>query len=108
MEENKFKVVLQNRVNEDKANAKKEQELREKYGIKEGRTVGVVEHKDGVIVEIWKVGSEIVKSLMQILIYILAAIGILSILHPNSREILQIIFNDTLEQIRVFAPFLPI
>ena len=44
MEDNKFKSVLQERVNKDKENAKKDAELRKQFGIEDGRTVGIKVH----------------------------------------------------------------
>jgi hypothetical protein len=82
--------------------------LREEYGIEDGRTVGIKIHKESVFVGIWKVLSEIIQFLLKILLYGLAVVGALAIIHPNSREILIIILKESLEQIKVFAPFLPI
>ena len=45
MEDNKFKSVLQERVNKDKENAKKDAELRIKFGIDDCRTVVFKVHK---------------------------------------------------------------
>lgn len=108
MEDNKFKSVLQKRVNQDKENAKKDAELRKQYGIEDGRTVGINIHKENFIATLWRILSEIIRTLIRICIFGLALVGVLSLLHPDLREILLIVLKDSLEQIKVFAPFLPI
>ena len=108
MEDNKFKSVLQERVNKDKENAKKDAELRKQFGIEAGRTVGIKVHKENIMGTIWRILSDIIQTILKIVLLCFAMIGVLSILHPDIREILLISLKDCMEQIKVFAPFLPI
>lgn len=108
MEDNKFKSVLQERVNKDKENAKKDAELRKQFGIEDGRTVGIKVHKENIMGTIWRILSDIIQTILKIVLLCFAMIGVLSILHPDIREILLISLKDCMEQIKVFAPFLPI
>lgn len=108
MEDNKFKSVLQERVNKEKENIKKDAELRKQFGIEDGRTVGIKIHKENVMDTAWRILSDIIQTIFKIVLLGLAMIGVLSILHPDTREILMISLKDCIEQIKVFAPFLPI
>jgi len=104
----KFNSVLQERVNKDKEIEQKNDELRKEYGIEEGRTVGIKVQKDNAIIGIWKVMKDIIRSISSVIIIALAIVGAISLIHPGTRELLLIIWKDSLEQIKTFAPFLPI
>jgi len=108
MENNKFKSVLQEKVNKDRENAKKDEELRKEFGIEAGRTVGIKVHKDNILVSLWNISLDIIRFIMKVVIFGLAAVGAYAIINPSSREVLLIILRESIEQIRVFAPFLPI
>ncbi|WP_097005325.1 hypothetical protein [Lacrimispora amygdalina] len=108
MENNKFKSVLQERVNKDKEDAKKDAELRKQYGIENGRTVGIKIQKQSIVMAIWKILCDIFRLVLKFLLIGLVLIGFMSVVHPDLREILVIILKNSLEQIKAFAPFLPI
>lgn len=106
MAESKFKSVLQDRVNKDKENAAKDAALRKEYGIEDGRTVGIKTHKDSIVVGIWKVLLDIIRLIATILILILASIGVIALMHPDSRAVLLSIKSETFKQLGQFIPFL--
>jgi len=102
MDNLKFKPVLQEKVNKDKENAAKDAALRKEFGISEGRTVGIKTHKDSTIVGFWKILKDIVRFFATIIILLLASIGIISLLHPDSRVVMIEIFNATILQLKTF------
>ena len=106
MADSKFNSVLQQKVDKKKENAAKDAALRKEYGIEEGRTVGIKVKKDGVIVSLWKILLDIVRIIATIAILILATIGIIAILHPDSRAVLLTIKSETFKQLGQFLPFL--
>ena len=70
MENNsKFKPVLQERVDRDKENAKKDAELRKEFGIKDGRTVGIKTYKESAITSIWKILCKIVTFIATVILF---------------------------------------
>lgn len=104
----KFNSVLQDRVNKDKEIEQKNNELRKEFGIEEGRTVGIKVQKDNALIGIWKIIKDIIGSIASVAIIALAIVGAIALIHPGTRELLLIIWKDSLEQIKTFAPFLPI
>lgn len=104
----KFNSVLQDRVNKDKEIEQKNNELRKEFGIEEGRTVGIKVQKDNALIGIWKIIKDIIGSIASVAIIALAIVGAIALIHPSTRELLLIIWKDSLEQIKTFAPFLPI
>lgn len=106
--ENKFNSVLQERVDQDKKIAREEAELRRKYGIEDGRTVGIKVHKDSAVTIFWEIISSIIQNVFNIVLIGLALVGATALIHPDAREVMLIIWKNSLEQIKTFAPFLPI
>lgn len=107
MENNsKFKPVLQERVDRDKENARKDAELRKEFGIKDGRTVGIKTYKESVITSIWKILCKIVTFIATIILFILAFIGIAALIHPDARAVMLDIWVETMSQLEAFLPFL--
>ena len=85
MENNmKFKPVLQERVDKDKENAKKDAELRKEFGIV----------------------CRIVTFIATVVIFVLAFIGVAALVHPDSRKIMFDIWVETMSQLEAFLPFL--
>lgn len=99
----KFKPVLQEKVDKDIEIAKKDAALRKEYGIEEGRTIGIKTYKDSTIVGIWKILEEIIRFIVTIVILLLAAIGIVSLLHPEARQVMLAIWMETMEQLKSFV-----
>lgn len=107
MAENKFKPVLQEKVNERKELRKKEAELRKEFGIEGDKTVGIRTYKESNVIGIWKILTTIIRFIAIIIILILASIGLVAIIHPSSRDIMMTIWNETYTQLETFIPFLP-
>lgn len=105
---NKFNPVLQERIDQDKKISREEAELRKKYGIEDGRTVGIKINKESFITVFWKIISSIIRNIFNILLIGLALLGATALIHPDAREVMLIIWKNSLEQIKTFAPFLPI
>ena len=106
MENSKFKPVLQIKVDKNKENAEKDEALRKEFGIEEGRNVGIKTYKDSTIVGIWKILEDIIRFLATAVILVLAAIGIIALLHPEARAVMLTIEKETVEQLQTFLPFL--
>jgi len=106
MADSKFKPVLQEKVVKEKEKAEKDAALRKEYGIEEGRTVGIKTYKDSTVVGVWKILREIIRFVTTVIILLLAAVGIISLLHPSARIVMQEIWVETFEQLKVFLPFL--
>lgn len=107
MENNmKFKPVLQERVDKDKENAKKDAELRKEFGIEDGRMVGIKAYKENAITSIWKIVCRIVTFIATVVIFVLAFIGVAALVHPDSRKIMFDIWVETMSQLEAFLPFL--
>lgn len=107
MENNsKFKSVLQDRVDKNKENAKKDAELRKEFGIEDGRTVGIKTYRESVITSIWKILCKVVAFITTVVIFILAFIGIAALVHPSARVVMLEIWVETMSQLETFLPFL--
>ena len=102
----KFKPVLQERVDRDKENAKKDAELRKEFGIKDGRTVGIKTYKESAITSIWKILCKIVTFIATIILFVLAFIGVAALIHPDARTVMLDIWVETISQLEAFLPFL--
>lgn len=101
-QDNKFYSVLQEKVDKIKEQEKEDTELRKKYGIADGKTVGIHIQKDSIPISIFKILVEIVRFIASFFILILATIGLISIIHPSSREILLQIYRETMNQLMTF------
>lgn len=106
MADSKFNAVLQQKVDKEKENARKDAALRKEYGIEDGRSVGVKVVKDSLFVSLWKILSDIIRVIATIIILVFAAIGIIAVLHPDSRAVLLEIEEATVKQLSQFLPFL--
>lgn len=100
--DNKFNSVLQLKVDELEEQKKEDNELRKKYGITDGKTVGVNIHKDSILISIFKIFVEIIRFIASLFILILASIGLIALIHPNSRDILFQIYQETINQLITF------
>ena len=58
--------------------------------------------KESTIFSLWKILMDIIRIIATVIILILAAIGIISLLHPDARVIMLQIFHETINQITSF------
>lgn len=102
MDDNLFNPILEDKVEIDKENKKKDDELRKEFGIGDGRSVGIRTYKESTVFSLWKILMDIIRIIATVIILILAAIGIISLLHPDARVIMLQIFHETINQITSF------
>lgn len=92
----KLKNGLIKEVKEQQRIQEEQKRLKEKYHIEE-ENVKVVE-KSNTFKFAVKAISNIFRLSVNAIIYILALIGAISLVYPESREIIFLIFNDILQQ----------
>lgn len=100
----KFKSVLQERIDRDYDRETKEAELRKEYGIEEGRSVGIKLHKDSFVVGMWSILKDVIRSIAAIIFLLLAAVGFISLMLPETRELIIQVGLETIVQIKTFLP----
>ena len=93
--ENMFNTILQTKVDEDKKQLEKEKLLKKEFGIDENKTVGIIS-------TIFKIINKLISKLAFIIIIIFAFIGLVSVLHPDSKEIMFKILTNTLHELNLF------
>lgn len=92
----KLKNGLIKEVKEQQRIQEEQKRLKEKYHIEEDN-VKVVE-KSNTFKFAVKAISNVFRLSVNAIIYILALIGAISLVYPESREIIVLIFNDILQQ----------
>lgn len=100
--ENMFNTILQTKVDEDKKQLEKERLLKKEFGIDENKTVGIKIEKENIISTIFKIINKLISKLAFIIIIIFAFIGLVSVLHPDSKEIMFKILTNTLHELNLF------
>jgi|GEM_PF-4538455 hypothetical protein len=93
--ENMFNDILQTKVDKDKENLEAEKALKKKFGIDENKTVGIKIEKENILSAFFKIISKIISKLAFLIILTLAFIGLVSILHPDARQVMIKIFMTT-------------
>ena len=96
----KLKNGLIKEVKEQQRIQEEQKRLKEKYHIEE-ENVKVVE-KSNTFKFAVKAISGIFRLIVNAIIYILALIGAVALVYPESREIIGLIFNDILQQVFSF------
>ena len=101
MKNTKFKTSLVTRIKEDAAEEREQDKLREKFGIEKNKEVVLVPVKNLFESLIDKVIGA-VKVFLIFLLLVMAAIGVLSLLYPETREILFQTFQGWQQEINMY------
>lgn len=80
----KYKKSLVSKIQEQKVEEKKQIELKSKHGIEADANVVVVE-KSNMVKFFISAGATVVRSAAQIIILVLAVIGLMTLIYPNIR-----------------------
>ena len=95
----KFKKSLVGEIKKDFAYEEKQEDLREKYNITDDNTQKVV------VVEKSHLFVNALKVILNIIVYALACIGILTLLYPVLRSTFLSICMELLNQLKNYLPF---
>jgi len=98
-EKSKFKKGLVNDIRAELIYENKQEDLKEKYNIKGDAA------KDVVVVEKDHLAVDFLKTFLNVVIYILACIGLTTVIYPGLRAELISMFSSVLSQIQSFLPF---
>lgn len=101
MKKSKFKTTLVKKVREERIKEKEKTDLREKYNIQEGKDVVLIPVESIIQTIIGKL-IDTFKLALIILLITLAAIGVLSLVYPGTREILFETFQGWQQELRLY------
>lgn len=102
---NQYKKGLVGEIKEEIKFEKEQEDLKEKYNLDTSKDVVVVE-KSNVYKFTVKMLITLIKSIATIFILILASIGIITLIYPESRDAYTNVMNDILQQLSVYLPFI--
>lgn len=80
------------RIKEENEFEKQQKELKRKYNIDDENVI--IKERSGLIKFIIKTASSILRVTAAIIIYALAAVGLISLIYPNIREELAVTFSE--------------
>jgi len=100
MAENKFSSVLQRKATEIKKEEERQTALKKKHKIRDPN-VQVVE-TNVFLRKLADLAGRLLRIFSTILIFVLAAIGLLCIIYPSTREVFLIICQEMLQQLNSF------
>lgn len=100
----KYKKGIVEDIKKEKIFEENQQHLKDKYKMT-GEKVVIVE-KNNFLKYLVKYSVSFVKLVVTIAILILATLGVLTIVYPNSRHELLFVLEDIYAQMQVYLPFL--
>lgn len=95
-----FKRNLVQEVKEEIAAQKQQEALHEKYDVPED--VKIIE-KSNMGKFMLRTAGTITRIIATIIVIILAVIGVVALIYPDSRDCLFVIYNQTIDQIKAFV-----
>lgn len=100
-----FKKGLVGEIKEEIKFEKEQEDLKEKYKLDVPNDVVVVE-KSNVYKFTVKMFVTLVKTIATICLLVLASIGIITLIYPESRAAYTNVMNEILQQLSVYLPFI--
>ncbi len=100
----KYKKGIVEDIKKEKVFEENQQYLKDKYNMT-GEAVVIVE-KNNLLKYLIKYGVALIKLVVTIAILVLATLGVLTIVYPNSRHELLFVLEDIYSQMCVYLPFL--
>lgn len=94
----KYKPILQEKVVKERKEAAEQAALRKKYGIKNDKKIIQIK-KEHVLTAIGKITGSLIRKCIAVILIILAFNGLIALLHPDTRLVLQYIYNGALIQL---------
>ena len=91
-------------IKKEKVFEENQQHLKDKYNMT-GEAVVIVE-KNNLLKYLIKYGVALIRLVVTIAILVLATLGVLTIVYPNSRHELLFVLEDIYSQMCVYLPFL--
>ena len=104
MKMSKYKKGIVEDIKKEKVFEENQQHLKDKYNMT-GEAVVIVE-KNNLLKYLIKYGVALIKLVVTIAILVLATLGVLTIVYPNSRHELLFVLEDIYSQMCVYLPFL--
>lgn len=102
---NKFKKGLVKDIQKEKEFEKEQQNLKEKYSLDVSDDVVVVEKTNAYKFTV-KMLVNAVKALATICLLVLATIGLITLIYPNSRNAFFYIMSSIYRELSTYLPFL--
>ena len=97
-----FKPILQARVIKERKEAEEQEALRKKYGIKSDKKIEV--KKEHIVTSLCKVLGAILRKFFIVLLIFLAWNGLVALIQPDSRAMLQYVYADVFHQLEMLFP----
>lgn len=98
-----FKPILQARVIKERKVAEEQAALRKKYGVKSDKKVVEVK-KEHIVTSLCKVLGAILRKFFIVLLILLAWNGLVALVQPDSRAMLQYVYADVFHQLEMLFP----
>lgn len=99
-----FKPVLQAQVVKERKEAEEQATLRKKYGIKSDKKIIQVK-KEHIFTAVSKVIGAILRKIFITVLILLAFNGLVALIQPDSRTLLQYVYTDTFQQLERLFPY---
>ena len=103
----KYKKGLVSEIKAEKEFEKKQENLKDKYNINDEDKKIVVVEKSNTYKFTVKMLVLLVKTIATILLLFLAAVGLITLIYPESRESFISVIQQVYYQLSLYLPFLP-